>query len=100
VQVFAVSPNGGSISQITHNAFSLDTSFSISADGMYLAYGYKQDVYLTNIQTGETSKVSPERSYDSTNLENINWSNEGHVLAFNRKLVTADGAWYQVFILK
>jgi hypothetical protein len=100
VQVYAVSPNGGNTRQITHNGFSLDTSFSISADGKYLAYGYNQDIYLTNIKTGETSKVSPERSYDSTDLENINWSNEGHVLAYNRKVVTADGAWYQVFILK
>tara|TARA_R110000737_G_scaffold347363_1_gene378754 strand:+ start:997 stop:2394 length:1398 start_codon:yes stop_codon:yes gene_type:complete len=100
VQVHAVSPNGGDTRQITHNGFSLDTSFSISADGKYLAYGYSQDVYLTNIQTGETSKVSLVRSYDSTDLENINWSNEGYVLAYNRKVVTADGAWYQVFILK
>jgi hypothetical protein len=100
VQVYAVSPNGGNTRQITHNGFSLDTSFSISADGKYLAYGYNQDIYLTNIKTGETSKVSPERSYDSTDLENINWSNEGYVLAYNRKVVTADGAWYQVFILK
>ena len=76
------------------------TMASISADGKYLAYGYSQDVYLTNIQTGETSKVSLVRSYDSTDLENINWSNEGYVLAYNRKVVTADGAWYQVFILK
>ncbi|WP_339812623.1 DUF3748 domain-containing protein [uncultured Imperialibacter sp.] len=100
VQVHAVSPNGGDARQITQNSFSLDTSFSISADGIYLAYGYNQEVYLTNIQTGETSKVSPERSYDSTDLENINWSNSGHTLAYNRKVVTADGAWYQVFILK
>ncbi|MEQ8415000.1 MAG: DUF3748 domain-containing protein [Imperialibacter sp.] len=100
VQVHAVSPSGGDTRQITHNGFSLDTSFSVSADGKYLAYGYNQDVYLTNIQTDETSKVSPDRSYDSTDLDNINWSNEGHVLAYNRKLVTADGAWYQVFILK
>ncbi|MEQ9374237.1 MAG: DUF3748 domain-containing protein [Imperialibacter sp.] len=100
VQVFAVSPNGCEISQITHNGFSLDTSFSISADGKYLAYGYNQDVYLTNIQTDETSKVSPERNYESTDLNNINWSNEGHVLAYNRKVITPEGAFYQVFILK
>lgn len=100
VQVHAVSPNGGDTRQITHNGFSLDTSFSISADGKYLAYGYNQDIYLTNIQTGETSEVSPDRSYDSTDLENINWSNEGHVLAYNRKVVTPEVAWYQVFILK
>jgi hypothetical protein len=100
VQVCAVSPNGGEIRQITHNAFSLDTSFSVSADGLYLAWGYQQDVYLTNSQTGETTKVSPERDYESTDLCNINWSNSGHVLAYNRKVVTPEGAFYQVFILK
>jgi hypothetical protein len=100
VQVYAVSPNGGSISQITRNAFSLDTSFSASADGLYLAWGYQQDVYLTNSQTGETTKVSPERDYESTDLSNINWSNKGHTLAYNRKVVTPEGAFYQVFILK
>jgi hypothetical protein len=100
VQVFGVSPNSGAIRQITYNDFSLETSFSVSPNGKHLAYGYNQDVYVTNTESGTTEKISPDRDYQSTDLGNINWSNGGGILAYNRKLILKDTHYFQVFILR
>lgn len=100
VQVYGISPNGGDIQQITNNSFSLETAFSVSADGKYLAYGYQEDVYVTDVANGETSNVSPSRSYESAELGNINWSNHGHMLAYNRKVRSGNNSYFQIFILK
>ncbi|WP_175455260.1 DUF3748 domain-containing protein [Pricia antarctica] len=99
VQIFAISPNGGALRQMTENDFSLETSFSIDPKGNYLAYGYHQDVYLTAIKTGNTKKISPERDYKSGELSNINWSNDGKILAYNRKVTATKESYYQIFLI-
>ncbi len=100
VQIFAISPNGGALKQMTENDFSLETSFSIDPKGNYLAYGYHQNVYLTAIKTGNTKKISPEREYKSSELSNINWSNDGKMLAYNRKVTATTESYYQIFLIK
>ncbi len=99
VQIFAISPNGGVLVQITENDFSLETSFSIDPNGEYLAYGYDQDIYLTVVKTGKTQKISPVREYESSELSNINWSNDGKMLAYNRKVKAQNKNYYQIFLI-
>ena len=100
VQIFAISPNGGPLKQITKNDFSLETSFSIDPEGKYLAYGYGEDVYLTEVKTGDSKKISPEREYVSNGLSNINWSNDGKMLAYNRIVTGQEQYYYQIFLIK
>ncbi|WP_057935684.1 DUF3748 domain-containing protein [Algoriphagus resistens] len=99
VQIYSVSPNGGECNPVTANGFSSDTSFSLSSDGKYLAYGAKEALYITRVSDGKTSKIldAPDTAYSS--LSNINWSNSGHTLAYNRKVDQDGQAFFQIFIL-
>lgn len=99
VQIFAVSPNGGPLKQITTNNFSLETSFSLDPGGIYAAYGYHQNIYLTELKTGNTKKISPVKEYESNELSNINWSNDGKMLAYNRKVSGEKESYYQIFLI-
>ena len=84
---------------MTANGFSADTSFSLSSDGKYLAYGAKEALYITRISDGKTSKILDAPDHDYFSLSNINWSNSGHTLAYNRKVDQSGQAFFQIFIL-
>lgn len=99
VQIYSISPNGGQIQAITANDFSPDTSFALSSDGKYLAYGAKEAIYLTSVGSGETFLVLPAPEKTSTQLSNVNWSNAGYTIAYNRKVNLNGEAFYQIFIL-
>lgn len=99
VQIYAVSPNGGEIRAITQNSFSADITFDLSADGKYLVYGSKEAIYVTSVLDGETRLVLPAPSNSSTSLSNINWSNSGYTIAYNRKVSLDGEAFYQIFVL-
>ena len=98
-QIYAVSPNRGSIKAITANDFSPDTSFALSADGKYLAYGANEAIYVTTVETGDTVLALPAPEKTFTHLSNINWSNKGHTIAYNRKVTLNGESFYQIFIL-
>ncbi|MFC5624012.1 DUF3748 domain-containing protein [Algoriphagus winogradskyi] len=99
IQIHAVSPVGGSIKAITANDFSPDTSFALSADGKYLAYGANEAIYVTSVETGKTILVLPAPEKPFTHLSNINWSNKGHTIAYNRKGTLNGEGFYQIFVL-
>jgi Tol biopolymer transport system component len=99
IQIYAVSPVGGSIKAITANDFSPDSSFALSADGKYLAYGAHEAIYVTSVETGKTILVLPAPEKAFTHLSNINWSNEGHTIAYNRKGTLNGEGFYQIFVL-
>lgn len=99
VQIYSVSPNGGVIKAITTNDFSADTTFGRSADGKYLAYGSKEAIYVTDLEDGKTEMVLPAPTNSSSSLSNINWSNAGYEIAYNRKIIVNGKDFYQVFIL-
>ena len=100
VQVCGVSPRGGEIRQLTRNEFPVETTFSVSPDGKFLAYGFNQQVYLTEIASGKTKAVSPKPAQGMTTLKSICWSNDGTMLAYNRTVAEADSSYVQVFLLK
>lgn len=99
VQIYSISPNGGPIKAITANDFSPDTSFALSADGKYLAYGANEGIYMTTVENGQTVLVLLEPEKTFTHLSNINWSNNGHTIAYNRKVNLNGEAFYQIFVL-
>ncbi len=100
VQVFWVSPAGGEPVQLTHNDFSPDTSFSLSPDDQWIAFGYQNQIYLTELATGKTRKTGPAPQEGQSDLCNINWSHSGKFLAYNKKVKTDSGSFFQVFLLK
>ncbi|MCK4676893.1 MAG: DUF3748 domain-containing protein [Bacteroidales bacterium] len=86
VQIYGISPNGGEIRQFTFNSFSAETTFTVRPYGEYLAYGNQERVFITGIKTGVTHQISPDPAEGSKGLRYIVWSNDGNMLAFNRKI--------------
>jgi hypothetical protein len=100
VQIYSVSPNGGNINQETNNEFSVETCLSVHPSGRYIAYGSNQDVYLTDLVEHTTKKLTEANSKGTDALCAINWSNNGKKLAFNRRIVQGETAYYQICILE
>lgn len=99
VQLYGISPTGGKIKQITSNDFSVETTFNVSPDGQFLAYGSQQNVYVTYIESGKTKMISSPPGEGRNELRAIHWSNDGKMLAFNRKVAVGDTSYYQIFLL-
>lgn len=99
VQIFSVSPNGGEINQITDNDFSIETSFDIDPEGKWLAYGASQKLYRTHIDSGKTECLLPEVDPDFSSLHSVQWSRDGKMLAYNRRVKAGDTTWYHIFTL-
>lgn len=101
VQIFSVSPNGGEIFQETKNNFSIETCLTVHPSGRYIAYGNNQDVYLTDLETQLTKRLTDTQGRtDIDALCSINWSNDGKKLAFNRRIRQGENAYYQICILE
>lgn len=99
VQIHGVSPKNGGIKQITNNGFSPDTAFGLSSDGKFLAYGAGESLFISRVSDGATVRVLEAKGSDYSDLSNINWSNSGYTLAYNRKVNHGGQAFFQVFIL-
>lgn len=99
VQLMEISSQTGNFRQITTNIFSPDTSFSLSPDGKYVAYGSKNQLYLTKVSSGKTQKVGDEPKSEWSDLRNINWSHSGKFLVYNRTVKDMNGSYFQIFRL-
>jgi hypothetical protein len=99
IQVFSVSPNGGEIKQVTKNEFSITSPINISPDGLYLAYIADQSVFITEITSGVTQRLTPR--YEAPEQLNgaVVWANDGNTLAYNRYVKSAKGVFLQIFLL-
>ncbi len=99
-QIHAVSPNGGEIRAITAHPFLIQTPFNVSPDGQRIAYGADNSVFVTELATGKSIRLTP-RSGDEARPENgVVWSNDGTMLAYNRYVNGPDGRFLQVFLLR
>lgn len=99
VQLFSVSPAGGEPVQVTHNGFSPDTAFSLSPDDQWIAFGYQNRVYLTEVASGKTFPVGGEPQSHHSEICNFNWSYSGQTLVYNRKVSEGGRAFFQVFTM-
>ena len=59
VQLFGVSPNGGKIKQLTFNSYSIQGPFNFSPDGKRLAYLADNSVFVTEVATGKSQRLTP-----------------------------------------
>lgn len=100
VQIYGVSPNGGDVRQITQNDFSIETSFNVSPDGKWLVYGSKEIAYITEVSGGRARQVSPAPPANASGMRAPNFSNDGTMIVYNRKVAMGDSSYYQIFLLK
>ncbi len=99
VQLMEISSQTGKLRQITSNAFSSDTSFSLSPDGKYVAYGAKNQLYLTEVGSGKTQKIGDGPKPEWSDLRNINWAHSGKFIIYNRTVKEETGSYFQIFRL-
>lgn len=105
IQVFSVSPNvlnalnGGEIKQVTHNDFSIASPINISPDGLYLSYIADQSVFITEIASGKSQRLTPQYAASENLNGAVVWSNDGNALAFNRYVKSEKGVFLQIFLL-
>jgi Tol biopolymer transport system component len=99
IQIFALSPNGGEIQQITNNRFSVQGQFNFSPDGNKLAYIADNSIFLTDLQSRQTQRLSNRFADDEKPVNAVVWSNKGDMLAYNRYLGKGSDRYLQIFML-
>ena len=103
VQMYTVSPNGGEPVQVTHNPFSITSTFNWSPDGTRIAYAADGSVFITNASTGKTERITARRQdpLDGPGAECVDWSPDGRQIAFLRHLEDTPGGHRssQIFVV-
>lgn len=102
IQLFGVSPNGGKITQLSFNAYSIQGAFNVSPDGKHIAYVADDSVFVTDVETHKSKRVTPRASNEENLTGSVVWSNNGYMLAFNKyvKDNKTGNLYLQVFIIK
>lgn len=102
IQLFGVSPNGGKITQLTFNPYSVQGPFNFSPDGKYLAYLADNSVFVTDVKTGNSKRLTQRSSIEEPVVGSVVWSNHGAMLAFNKyvKDHKTNEVFLQIFIIK
>lgn len=101
IQFHTVSPNGGEVRKVTQNPYSVKGPFNFSRDGKKVAYLADNSVFVTDVESGATERVSARYPDDSAPTGAVVWSYDGKTLAFNRRIKADNGEVYlQIFLLK
>ncbi|MHA4812486.1 DUF3748 domain-containing protein [Flavitalea flava] len=104
IQLFGISPNGGAVRQLTNNVFSISGPFNFSPDGISVAYISDNSVWITDLKTGRTERVTPTFTNEEKPEGAVVWSNSGNLLCYNRRVQsgtagTIVGGYLQIFLL-
>ena len=99
INAFGVSPNGGEVKQLSFHPFHIQTGFNFSPDGKLLAYGAENAVYITEVATGKSDKLTISFSDEEAPAGPVNWSPCGEKLAYNRYIKEGNTAYLQIFVL-
>jgi Tol biopolymer transport system component len=86
VQLFTVSPNGGPPVQVTHDAWSVASSFSWSADGRRLAYVADSSVFIVDVASGASTRLTDRLVAAPPRPEACVFSPDGRRIAFMRSV--------------
>jgi len=102
IQLFGVSPNGEKITQLSFNSYSIQGPFNFSPDGKHLAYLADNSVFVTEVETHKSKRLTPLASNEENLTGSVVWSNNGSMLAFNKyvKDKETDNLYLQIFIIK
>ena len=99
-QAFSVSPNGGAIKQVTQNSFPITSPINVSPGGAHLSYVADQSVFITEISSGISQRLTIQFIAPEHLSGAVVWSNDGAMLAFNKYVNGENGIWLQIFLLK
>lgn len=97
-QIYTVSPNGGDISQVTDNAFAVESAFTWSPDGSLIAYAGNSGMQITDVVSGETFEVVPASTDAPVLPLAAVFSPDGMSIAYQRRVPNGDAIYNQVFV--
>ena len=101
VQIFAVSPDGGDIQQLSRLAQSVETPFDWSPDSKFLACSAGGRIRLIEVATGTDRTLTEVRPPGQEPRYSVTFSPNGHLIAFNRLLPHPNGGdFLQVQVLE
>lgn len=99
VQLWTVSPLGGKPIQVTQNPWDIASAFSWSPDGCFIAYAADNSVFVTEVATGCSLRLTPpSKSESAPRPEACVFSPDGKKIAFVRRVATEGGLLSQVFV--
>jgi hypothetical protein len=100
VQIYTVSPIGGSITQVTRNPWPIASAFSWSRDGRHLAHVMDNSVFLTEVVTGNSRRLTQRSSDDDApRPEACVISPDGRHIAFARHVTDGGARFNQIFVV-
>jgi hypothetical protein len=100
IQLFTISPNGGNPEQLTDFDFSIQGPFNFSPDGKKIAYVADNSVFITEISSLHSTRITQRANDESKPIGAVNWSNSGTMLCYNKYVQDQLGKFLQIIILK
>jgi Tol biopolymer transport system component len=86
VQIFTVRPTGGEPVQVTHDAWSVASSFSWSPDGRRIAYVADASVCVVDVASGASTRLTDRTIAAPLRPEACLFSPDGRRIAFMRSV--------------
>jgi hypothetical protein len=101
VQLWTVSPGGGSPRQLTQNAHGLSSAFSWSSDGTRIAHVMDRSVCLTMVESGRTIRLTSRSAEpaDAPHRFACIFAPDDRLVAYTRSVARATGRYDQVFVV-
>ena len=101
VQFWTVSPNGGTPTQITHNAWSIGSAFTWSPDGRRVGHVMDNSVCVTDVGSGQTQRLTPRvDDLHAPRPEACVFSPDGSKLAYVRRVRESGRIFNQIFTVQ
>lgn len=100
VQLWRVSVNGGEPGQVTRLQHSVQSQFNLSPDGKLMAIIADNSIWLTDVQTGDSRRVSQRWENSDAPVGAPIWNNKGSLIAYNRYVTSGSDRHLQIFTLR
>lgn len=97
-QIFTVSPEGGEYSQVTSNAFPVQSAFSWSPDSSLIAYAGNNGMQITEVASGKTWQVAPSSAEAPVQALAAVFSPDGKRIAYQRRIMMGTTPYNQIFV--
>lgn len=97
VQIWAVSPNGGEPRQITRDPHDVASAISISPNGKSIAYVSDFSLFLVEIASGNSIRLTARSPQSPPRPEAVVFSQHGHSIAFLRTVENGTAKHNQLF---
>ena len=99
-QFWRVRASDGQTQQWTHNPSGVSTSFTVSADGRWIAHGMDGSVCVTSCLDGRTVRVTDSFGADIEILpEAMVWNPTGNAIAFVSPQRVSGSVYNQIFVV-